>query len=140
MPETKSQTTSYSTTNIDCLMILPFQDVDLTLRDPCLSDIFFQGCNYVQSVHSTFPCASSRALYLDLVPSLHVQPFIRYLRRFFSRLGVTVLFISDNDKTFKASDLKQFLLKNGASGSTIFQSSLMRGAFLKGWYNQLRDV
>ena len=35
-----------------------------------------------------FTCASSRAIHLDLVPSLEVSPFIRCLKRFFSHRGV----------------------------------------------------
>ena len=35
-----------------------------------------------------FTCASSRAIHLDLVPSLEVSPFIRCLKRFFSHKGV----------------------------------------------------
>ena len=58
-----------------------------------------------------FTCASSRAIHLDLVPSLEVPPFIRRLKRFFSRTGVGKLFISDNAKTFRNQDLKKFLLK-----------------------------
>ena len=58
-----------------------------------------------------FTCASSRAMHLDIVPSLHSQSFICCLRRFFERRGVAMLFISDNDKTFKAKEVKQLLLK-----------------------------
>ena len=64
-------------------------------------DIFSKDATMYKVYIALFTCASSWAVHLDLVPSLHVQPFIRCLRRFFSRRGVAVLFISDNGKTFK---------------------------------------
>ena len=76
-------------------------------------DIFSKDATMYKVYIALFTYASSRVLHLDLVPRLHVQPFIRCLRCFFSHGGVTVLFISDNGKTFKTSDLKQFFLKNG---------------------------
>ena len=53
-----------------------------------------------------FTCASSHAVDLDIVLSLHSQPFIRCLRRFVAPHGVAMLFISDNGKTFKAKEVK----------------------------------
>ena len=76
-------------------------------------DIFSKDVTMYKVYIALFTCTSSRAVHLDFVPSLQVQPFIRCLHRFFGHRGVAVLFISDNGKTFKASDLKQFLLKNG---------------------------
>ena len=78
-----------------------------------------------------FTCASLRAVHLDLVPSLHVQPFIRCLRCFVSCSYVAVLFISDNGKTFKASDLKQFLLKNGVQWKFNLPKSPWWGGFFE---------
>ena len=69
-------------------------------------DIVSKDATMYKVYIALFTCASSRAVHLDLVPSLHVQPFIRCLHHFVSHHGVAVLFISDYGKTFKASDLK----------------------------------
>ena len=94
-------------------------------------DIFSKDATMYKVHIALFTCASSRAVHLDLVPSLHVQPFIRCLRCFFSRRGVAVLFISDNGKTFKASDLKQFLLKNGVQWKFNLPKSPWWGGFFE---------
>ena len=52
---------------------------------------------------------STRAVHLDLVPSLDAQSFIRSLKKFFARRGVNQLFISDNAKTFKSQDVQQLV-------------------------------
>ena len=93
----------------------------------CLSDDFaftncgvdFCGPMFIKDIFSKdsamhkiwvelFTCAFSRTVHFDIVPSLHSQPFIRCLHRFFARRGVAMLFISDNGKTFKAEEVKQF--------------------------------
>ena len=49
-------------------------------------DIFSKDATMYKVYIALFSCASLRAVHLDLVPSLHVQPFIRCLRRFFQSL------------------------------------------------------
>ena len=48
-----------------------------------------------------FVCASSRALHLELCPSLSADAFVRCLRRFTARRGTPLTITSDNAKTFK---------------------------------------
>ena len=52
-----------------------------------------------------FTWATSRAVYLELVPSLDAPTFLLCLRRFIGRRGLPKLIVSDNAKTFQASDL-----------------------------------
>ena len=78
-----------------------------------------------------FTCASSRAIHLDLVPSLEVSPFIRCLKRFFSHRDVGKLFISDNAKTFRSQDLKKFLLKEYVKWEFILPKSPWWGGFFE---------
>ena len=95
-------------------------------------DIFSEDATMYKVYIALFTCASLRALHLDLVPSLHVQPFIRCLCRILSHHGVAVLFLSNNGKTFKVSDLNQFLLKNGVQWKyNLPKSSLCGGFFVR---------
>ncbi len=50
-----------------------------------------------------FTCGSTRAIHIELTPSLTTQAFIRCLRRFVARRGIPELIKSDNAKTFKAA-------------------------------------
>ena len=52
-----------------------------------------------------YPCASTRAVSLDIVPDASCQSFIRSLKRFISRYGIPKLFISDNAKSFVGQEL-----------------------------------
>lgn len=52
---------------------------------------------------SLYTCASSRAVYLELVPNLSVPTFLQPFRRFVRRGGLPRKLISDNVKTFKSS-------------------------------------
>ena len=47
-----------------------------------------------------FTCATSRAVHLELVPSLTAESFIKALARFKGRRGTPTLIVSDNGKTF----------------------------------------
>ena len=98
-----------------CLIILPSPVVVWISVGLCLSKIYFQRtlqCTRFGLCY--FTCASSRAMHLDIVPSLHLQPFICCLHRFFARRGAAMLFISDNVKTFKAKEVTQLLLERSA--------------------------
>ena len=51
-----------------------------------------------------FTCATSRAVHLELVPSLDAPTFLLCFRRFIGRRGLPKLIVSDNAKTFQASE------------------------------------
>ncbi|XP_046856152.1 uncharacterized protein LOC124449257 [Xenia sp. Carnegie-2017] len=53
-----------------------------------------------------FTCASTRAIHLELTPSLSVPAFLRAFRRYASRRALPALLISDNAKTFRAACLE----------------------------------
>ena len=57
-----------------------------------------------KSYFALFTCCLTRAVHLELVEDLSTPTFIRCLRRFTARRGAPTLFISDNAKTFKATD------------------------------------
>ena len=51
-----------------------------------------------------FSCCITRAIHLELVPDLSAEAFKRVLRRYTSRKGTPVLIVSDNAKTFQATE------------------------------------
>ena len=51
-----------------------------------------------------FTGATSRAVHLELVPSLDASTFLLCLGRFIGRRGLSKLIVSDNAKTFQASE------------------------------------
>ena len=59
-----------------------------------------------------FTCATSRALHLELTPSLETITFTRAMKQFFVRRGFPCMLLSDNAKTFECNDLKLFLRIN----------------------------
>ena len=74
----------------------------------------FRGESKMSKVYvALFWCASTRAVHLDFVPALDAQSFIKSLKRFLARTGVNKLFVSDNAKTFKSQDVKQFVRSHG---------------------------
>ena len=50
-----------------------------------------------------FTCVSTRAIHLELAPSLSVKSFLLAFRRFVSRRGLPVSLMSDNATTFRAA-------------------------------------
>ena len=50
-----------------------------------------------------FTCAFTRAIHLELTPSLSVDSFLLAFRRFVSRRGLPVTLMSDNATTFKSA-------------------------------------
>ncbi|XP_068761945.1 uncharacterized protein [Montipora capricornis] len=71
-------------------------------------DIFAKGGGMNKVYVALFTCATSRAVHLELVPSLTADSFIKALARFKGRRGTPTLIVSDNGKTFKDSRVKRF--------------------------------
>ena len=100
----------------------------------------FAGPLYVKEIYVTssdlnkayiclFTCATSRAIHLELTPSLESPAFIRALIRFMSRRGFPNVLISDNAKTFKSKELLSFLTANNIERKNIMASSPWWGGF-----------
>ena len=50
-----------------------------------------------------YTCCVASVVYLDIVPDISTQTFLRILKRFTARRGLPRRIISDNGKTFKAA-------------------------------------
>ena len=59
-----------------------------------------------------YTCCSTRMLHLELQPSLDAPACIRSLKRTTARVGHPKLLISDNHKTFRSRQLRQFANNN----------------------------
>ena len=58
-----------------------------------------------------FTCAATRNTHLELVPTESSDSLLLAVRRFVARKDLPSTFISNNFKTFKAKEIKQFALK-----------------------------
>ena len=99
-----------------------------------IKDIFSKDSTMHKIWVALFTCASSRAVNFDIGPSLHSQPLIRCLCRFFARSGVATLFISDNGKTFKQRRSSSFYSREECSGDIIYLNPPGGKASLNEWF------
>ena len=76
-----------------------------------------------------FSCATSRAIHLELVKSMDKVSFMYSFERFMSRKGKPKIVISDNAKTFKAKEVKQFYLQHDIQQKFILPASPWWGGF-----------
>ena len=99
-----------------------------------------------------YTCCVTRAIHLDLVPSLTASSFMRSLRRFSSRRSTPLLLmVSDNGKTFKSAAREITKLMNDPGVKQYFANARMKWtfnlekapcgvAYSKDLYDLLRDV
>ena len=76
-----------------------------------------------------FTCATTRAIHLELTPDMSTLAVIRAIQRFIYRKGYPRRFISDNFKSFKSSELKNFLRKHLIEWRFILELSPWWGGF-----------
>ena len=58
---------------------------------------------------SIYSCCVTRAVHIELQPSLDAAATVRSMKRTFARVGTPKLIISDNHKTFKASSVRAYV-------------------------------
>ena len=91
----------------------PFENVRLDYEGPLYTrDIYSSNRETYKSYILIFTCAATRNTHLELVPTESSESLLLALRRFVARKGFPSTFISDNFKTFKAKEIKQFALKS----------------------------
>ena len=80
-----------------------------------------------------FTCTTTRAIHLELTPDLSSSACVRGLRRFIARRGTPTKIISDNAKTFKAKETRQFLADRGIS----WQFNVPRAPWMGGFFERM---
>ena len=76
-----------------------------------------------------FTCASSRAIHLELTPDMKIPAFLRGFKRFVSRRGKPNEIINDNFKTFKSTEVKNFMTNANVYQRFILPASPWWGGF-----------
>ena len=87
-----------------------FQATGLDFARPLLVK---EGSKKTKAYILLLTCASSRAIHLELVPEMSVSGFLRGFKRFMARRGVPDVIVNDNFKTFKAVEVKRFMVSYG---------------------------
>ena len=85
-----------------------FEKVGLDYAGPLFIKENVQKCYIL-----LFTCAVARAIHLELSTDVSATVLILAIGRISSRRGLPNLFVSDNFKSFKSIELKNFLLKGG---------------------------
>ena len=121
----------------------PFSSTGVDFAGPLFVKTVFGREIQVSKVYiCLFTCESTRAIHIELTPSLTTQAFIQCLRRFVARRGFPELIISNNAKTFKAAatqlrrifidpDIMSFLLKRKIQWKFNLEESPMVGGFFE---------
>ena len=80
----------------------PFSKVGVDFAGP----LYVKGENgqMTKAYIALFTCCVTRAIHLEMVRDLSTATFVRCLRRFAARRGTPTLIVSDNAKTFKATE------------------------------------
>ena len=94
-----------------CQRSLPFQTTGVDYFGPLLLKPTYNSAEannkFLAKVHlALYICATTRAVYLDLVPDTRASLFIKSLKRFISRKGIPYLMISNNATCFKNEEDK----------------------------------
>ena len=76
-------------------------------------------------------CASSRAVYLDLVPDSSSEECIELLKRFISRYGAPSNVISDNGKCFISEETQNFVSNKNIIWKFNLESAPWQGGFFE---------
>ncbi|XP_065665585.1 uncharacterized protein LOC136087009 [Hydra vulgaris] len=85
-----------------------FKYVGVDLCGPIMIKNIYESNMMYEAWIFVVACCSTRFLYLDLVPDCSAEACIRGLRRFISRFGAPLQFISDNGSNFSAEETQSF--------------------------------
>ena len=96
-----------------------------------VKDIYAQSDVMHKTYIVLYTCACSRAIHLDLVPDATASAFIRSLQRFISRRGTPSQVLSDNGKTFKNTEVKNFITSRGITWKFNIPRSPWWGGFFE---------
>ena len=109
-----------------------FSRVGVDLAGPMyVRDIFAKGGGMNKVYIALFTCAISRAVHLELVPSLPAESFFKALARFKGRRGTPTLIVSDNGKTFKDSRVRAYCQSDGTKWRFNVEAAPWWGGFFE---------
>ena len=107
-----------------------FENVGLDFAGPLYCKDDFSSVNKMFKCYILlFTCCVTRAVHLELTVDVNSQSVILALRRFIGRRGIPRLFVSDNFKSFKSTDVKSFCTKKGIHWKFILERSPWWGGF-----------
>ena len=133
--------------------VLAFTNVGVDMAGPLFIKV--PGSNQESSTQKVwiclFTCGSSRAVHLEIVPTMNTDAFIRCLSRFCSRRGTPNMIISDNAKTFKVAsklllklfqspEVQAFLTKKRIVWKFILEKSPWMGGFYERMVGLLKRI
>ena len=87
-----------------------------------------------------YTCASSRAILIDLVPSLSSSAFVNSFRRFVSRRGCPENVISDNGTNFIAQETQNYVNNLGVTWHTNLPLAPWHGGFFERLVRSVKDL
>ena len=107
-----------------------FENVGIDYAGPLYNKRTVNGTTVMSKCYILlFTCAVTRAVHLELTPDVSAHSLLLALRRFNSRRGHAKLFISDNFKSFKSVDIKNYLRKHNFKWKFILEKSPWWGGF-----------
>ena len=109
----------------------PFSSTGVDYFGPLfVKNVFHSSESDLYPVHVVlYTCATSRAVHLDVVPNTSCIAFVRSLKRFVNRYGLSKLYVSDNATCFTGPELSSFLLEVESEWDFILSSSPWWGGY-----------
>ena len=113
--------------NID----FPFANTGVDYLGPLfVRNIFYGNTDRLYKVYiALYLCASTRGVYLDVVPDASSRSFVNSMKRFVSRHGIPKFFISDNGKNFIGPEVKEYIRFLNTDWDFILEHSPWWGGF-----------
>ena len=109
-----------------------FSNIGVDYAGPLyVKDIYTKSESMNKAFIVIYTCASSRAVHLDLVPDASSSSFIRSFQRFIGRRGAPSRVLSDNSKTFKNTEVKNFVSSRGITWRYNIPRSPWWGGFFE---------
>ena len=113
----------------------PFQVVGVDFAGPIK---YRKGSkNEAKSYIVLYACGLSRAVYLELLPSLETRDFLQSFKRFIARRGRPNKVYSDNAKTFEAASKWLKTAQSDEKFNDFLASNEIRWQFNLSWSKQL---
>ena len=85
-------------------------------------------------------CCCTRAVHIEFTPDLSIKSFLLAFRLSISRCGVPENIISDNFKTFKSKEIRNFMRYLRVKWNFILEKSLWLGGFYEGMARILKNA